>query len=158
MKNIYKNLIENKKKELRIPWTLREVICKISQNAQPTTDDISNPYFRIQNCTYNEDGNQLEGIPSDHQRWNSGHCLIFMMRTDGCTGDQRRTAFKADKRKSLEVIPTIRFWKIGQTVTTRIIRKMTETKTMHLKHIPRLMLETGSKKMMNELGNNIVYL
>ena len=69
---------------------------EISQNAQPTADDIKAHQIRY---TYNEDGN-LSKVSYPTTKGESSHYLIFMMKRM-VAGDQRRTVFQgADNRES----------------------------------------------------------
>ena len=75
------------------------------------------------------------------------HCLIFMMRTDGCRRSKENCIPRGrQQRKSSEVIPMIRLEDWSKQWQP-IIRKMTRQKQSH---IPMIMLETGSKKMMEQ--------
>lgn len=81
------------------------------------------------------------------------HCLIFMMRTDGCRRSKENCIPRGrQQRKSSEVIPMIRLEDWSKQWQP-IIRKMTRQKQSH---IPMIMLETGSKKMMEQRQHRIL--
>ena len=81
------------------------------------------------------------------------HCLIFMMRTDGCRRSKENYIPRGrQQRKSSEVIPMIRLEDWSKQWQP-IIRKMTRQKQSH---IPMIMLETGSKKMMEQRQHRIL--
>ena len=81
------------------------------------------------------------------------HCLIFMMRTDGCRRSKENCIPRIrQQRKSSEVIPMIRLEDWSKQWQP-IIRKMTRQKQSH---IPMIMLETGSKKMMEQRQHRIL--
>ena len=81
------------------------------------------------------------------------HCLIFMMRTDGCRRSKENCIPRGrQQRKSSEVIPMIRLEDWSKQWQP-IIRKMTRQKQSH---IPMIMLKTGSKKMMEQRQHRIL--
>ena len=81
------------------------------------------------------------------------HCLIFMMRTDGCRRSKENCIPRGrQQRKSSEVIPMIRLEDWSKQWQP-IIRKMTRQKQSH---IPMIMLETGSKKMTEQRQHRIL--
>ena len=83
----------------------------------------------------------------------SSHYLIFMMKTDGCRRSKENCIPRGrQQRKSSEVIPMIRLEDWSKQWQP-IIRKMTRQKQSH---IPMIMLETGSKKMMEQRQHRIL--
>ena len=83
----------------------------------------------------------------------SSHYLMFMMKTDGCRRSKENCIPRdRQQRKSSEVIPMIRLEDWSKQWQP-IIRKMTRQKQSH---IPMIMLETGSKKMMEQRQHRIL--
>ena len=83
------------------------------------------------------------------------HCLIFMMRTDGCRRSKENCIPRGrQQRKSSEVIPMIRLEDWSKQWQP-IIRKMTRQKQSH---IPMIMLETGSKKITEQRQHRILIM
>ena len=86
-------------------------------------------------------------------KMDSSHYLIFMMKTDGCRRSKENCIPRGrQQRKSSEVIPMIRLEDWSKQWQP-IIRKMTRQKQSH---IPMIMLETGSKKMMEQRQHRIL--
>lgn len=91
--------------------------------------------------------------PIRQPKMESSHYLIFMMKTDGCRRSKENCIPRIrQQRKSSEVIPMIRLEDWSKQWQP-IIRKMTRQKQSH---IPMIMLETGSKKMMEQRQHRIL--
>ena len=131
--------------KLKLPETLRKSVRVLSQRqmiSKPIRSGILIMRMEI-SVRY----------PIRPPKMESSHYLIFMMKTDGCRRSKENCIPRGrQQRKSSEVIPMIRLEDWSKQWQP-IIRKMTRQKQSH---IPMIMLETGSKKMMEQRQHRIL--
>ena len=125
--------------KLKIPETLRKSVRVLSQR------QMISKYIRSSILIMRMEISVR--YPIRQPKMESSHYLIFMMKTDGCRRSKENCIPRGrQQRKSSEVIPMIRLEDWSKQWQP-IIRKMTRQKQSH---IPMIMLEIGSKKMMEQ--------
>ena len=131
--------------KLKIPETLRKSVRVLSQR------QMISKYIRSSILIMRMEISVR--YPIRQPKMESSHYLIFMMKTDGCRRSKENCIPRGrQQRKSSEVIPMIRLEDWSKQWQP-IIRKMTRQKQSH---IPMIMLETGSKKMMEQRQHRIL--
>ena len=131
--------------KLKLPETLRKSVRVLSQR------QMISKYIRSSILIMRMEISVR--YPIRQPKMESSHYLIFMMKTDGCRRSKENCIPRGrQQRKSSEVIPMIRLEDWSKQWQP-IIRKMTRQKQSH---IPMIMLETGSKKMMEQRQHRIL--
>ena len=131
--------------KLKLPETLRKSVRVLSQR------QMISKYIRSSILIMRMEISVR--YPIRQPKMESSHYLIFMMKTDGCRRSKENCIPRdRQQRKSSEVIPMIRLEDWSKQWQP-IIRKMTRQKQSH---IPMIMLETGSKKMMEQRQHRIL--
>ena len=131
--------------KLKLPETLRKSVRVLSQR------QMISKYIRSSILIMRMEISVRYSIRQP--KMESSHYLIFMMKTDGCRRSKENCIPRdRQQRKSSEVIPMIRLEDWSKQWQP-IIRKMTRQKQSH---IPMIMLETGSKKMMEQRQHRIL--
>ena len=131
--------------KLKLPETLRKSVRVLSQR------QMISKYIRSSILIMRMEISVR--YPIRQPKTESSHYLIFMMKTDGCRRSKENCIPRGrQQRKSSEVIPMIRLEDWSKQWQP-IIRKMTRQKQSH---IPMIMLETGSKKMMEQRQHRIL--
>lgn len=131
--------------KLKLPETLRKSVRVLSQRQMISRHIRSSILIMRMEISVR--------YPIRQPKMESSHYLIFMMKTDGCRRSKENCIPRdRQQRKSSEVIPMIRLEDWSKQWQP-IIRKMTRQKQSH---IPMIMLETGSKKMMEQRQHRIL--
>ena len=131
--------------KLKLPETLRKSVRVLSQRQMISRHIRSSILIMRMEISVR--------YPIRQPKMESSHYLIFMMKTDGCRRSKENCIPRGrQQRKSSEVIPMIRLEDWSKQWQP-IIRKMTRQKQSH---IPMIMLETGSKKMMEQRQHRIL--
>ena len=131
--------------KLKLPETLRKSVRVLSQRQMISKHIRSGILIMRMEISVR--------YPIRQPKMESSHYLIFMMKTDGCRRSKENCIPRGrQQRKSSEVIPMIRLEDWSKQWQP-IIRKMTRQKQSH---IPMIMLETGSKKMMEQRQHRIL--
>ena len=131
--------------KLKLPETLRKSVRVLSQRQMISRHIRSSILIMRMEISVR--------YPIRPPKMESSHYLIFMMKTDGCRRSKENCIPRGrQQRKSSEVIPMIRLEDWSKQWQP-IIRKMTRQKQSH---IPMIMLETGSKKMMEQRQHRIL--
>ena len=131
--------------KLKLPETLRKSVRVLSQRQMISKHIRSGILIMRMEISVR--------YPIRPPKMESSHYLIFMMKTDGCRRSKENCIPRGrQQRKSSEVIPMIRLEDWSKQWQP-IIRKMTRQKQSH---IPMIMLETGSKKMMEQRQHRIL--
>ena len=133
--------------KLKLPETLRKSVRVLSQRQMISRHIRSSILIMRMEISVR--------YPIRQPKMESSHYLIFMMKTDGCRRSKENCIPRIrQQRKSSEVIPMIRLEDWSKQWQP-IIRKMTRQKQSH---IPMIMLETGSKKMMEQRQYRILIM